>query len=154
MNRNNIFADDAPVVDTPVYLPDDQQWVQDQVTAQPLPEDRPVEQPETVQPDVKVHYNDEKEPDMWVTAQDGTRYPLWYENKAKEDLNKSMLWRLANNFIPKGYGTYIAVGVWMLVNMAGALGLDVPGFDAINGNEGAAMVGGAILAYLRRAMDK
>jgi hypothetical protein len=68
------------------------------------------------------------------------------------EMRRFFLWRWLSKFIPAGYGTYAAVAAWIVINIFAALGYQIPGFDVIEGNEGAGINLGLALAYLRRAL--
>ena len=89
-------------------------------------------------------------------------HPRWDDEQYDEEpwppspeakMQRFFLWRWLSKFIPKGYGTYAAVAAWIVINIFAALGYQIPGFDVIEGNEGAGINLGLALAYLRRALD-
>lgn len=69
-------------------------------------------------------------------------------------MKRFFMWRWLSKFIPKGYGTYAAVAAWIVINVLAAAGYPIPGFDVVEGNEGAGINLGLAIAYLRRAMGK
>lgn len=75
----------------------------------------------------------------------------WPANPEQE-MRRFFLWRWFSKLLPEGYGTYVATGVWILINIFAAAGYDVPGFDIVQGNEGAGINLGVAIAFLRRAL--
>lgn len=67
-------------------------------------------------------------------------------------MRQFFLWRWLSKFVPKGYGTYAAVAAWIVINILAAAGYQIPGFDVVEGNEGAGINLGLAIAYLRRAL--
>jgi len=92
-----------------------------------------------------------------VQAVPGLQQPTMVQGRAVsfEQVQQHPLLALISKLIPPGYGTYVMLFIWIVINVLSVgFGITLPTFEAVQGNEGVLTMGALVIGYLRRAMGR